>query len=176
MKETLGRPSFLVMEKKGDSYLDQFPSRSSSSSLYCLSLRKAFLKCDSGSKVSCSGPYPFHHTKYSICFWAWLKQCPRILSTSYSISLPIAHRSFSFVCEFTLSLLYQVRCSMFMTGCICSSASKWRQYTMGLIFSITRKGPILHCSNFCLVPFMSTRSSKWGLTRTSSPTVNSSEW
>src|SRR6266478_10150052 len=117
MKETLGRHSFLVM-KKGDSYLDQFPFISSSSSLYCLSLRKAFLKCNSGLKVSCSSLYPFHHTKYSIHFWAQLKRCPRILSTSYSISLPIACRSLSFIREFALSLLYQVRCSMFMTGCI----------------------------------------------------------
>src|SRR6266478_710958 len=105
MKEMPGRPSFLVM-KKGDSYLDQFPSRSSSSSLYCLSLTKAFLKCDLGSKVSCSGLYPFHHTKYSIHFQAWLKQCPRILSTSYLISLPITCRSLSFICRFTSSLLY----------------------------------------------------------------------
>src|SRR5260370_26245402 len=174
MKETPGRHSFLVM-KKGDSYLDQFPSRSNSSSLYRLSLRKSFLKCDLGLKVSCSGPYPFHHTKYSICFWAQLKQCPRILSTLYSISLPIPCRSFSFVHGFASSLLYQVRCSMFLTGCIRSSAGKWRQYTMGLIFSVTRKGPILHCSNFRPVPFMLTRSREWGLTRTSSPTANSSE-
>src|SRR6266478_6250607 len=105
MKETPGRHSFLVM-KKGDSYLDQFPFISSSSSLYCLSLRKAFLKCDSGLKVSCSSLYPFHHTKYSIHFQAQLKQCPRILSTSYLISLPIICRSFSFVCRFASSLLY----------------------------------------------------------------------
>src|SRR5260370_3369805 len=117
MKETPGRHSFLVM-KKGDSYLDQFPSRSSSSSLYCLSLRKAFLKCNLGSKVSCSSPYPFHHTKYSICFRAQLKQCPRILSTSYLISLPIAHSSLSFFCNFASSLLYEESCSLFMTGCI----------------------------------------------------------
>src|SRR5260370_16169427 len=101
MKETLGRPSFLVMEKKGDSYLDQFPSRSSSSSLYCLSLRKAFLKCNLGLKVSCSGPYPFHHTKYFIHFRAQVKRCPKILSTSYLISLPISRRSLSFAREFT---------------------------------------------------------------------------
>src|SRR5260370_32067479 len=105
MKETPGRHSFLVM-KKGDSYLDQFPSRSNSSSLYRLSLRKAFLKCNLGLKVSCSGPYPFHHTKYSICFWAQLKQCPRILSTSHLISLPITHRSFSCVHRFHSSLSY----------------------------------------------------------------------
>ena len=54
--------------------------------------------------------------------------------------------------------MYLRRCSRLKTGCIEYVSGSLSLYTMGLIFSTTSKGPIIHCMSFLPVPVTSTSS------------------
>ena len=56
---------------------------------------------------------------------------------------------------------------------VVGGSSMW--YMESFIFSEMWKGPICLCTSLRPAPFTSTNSREWGLTRTSSPSLNSFE-